>query len=105
MNSARQSIHGSPNKICWQDRMVHRFFRLKRQTCFLQRKINHSREHHILEKQYTHAKGNLPCNQKCRAGCQHLAFNEHSGETSGQAETGNKSLIMYKRLTHASVLP
>ena len=33
------------------------FFHQKRQTCFLQRKINHSREHHILEKQYTYAKG------------------------------------------------
>jgi len=25
-NSARQSIHGSPNKIGWQDRMVHQVF-------------------------------------------------------------------------------
>ena len=45
----------------WRDRLVHRAFPPKRQKCFLQRKINHSREHHILEKQYTCATGNFPC--------------------------------------------
>ena len=38
MNSARQSIHGSPNKICWQDRMVEQFFLPKMANMLLAKK-------------------------------------------------------------------
>ena len=58
------NIHVAPEKGVGGTERSTGFFPPNRITCFLQRKINHSREHHILEKQYTCAKGNLPCNRE-----------------------------------------
>jgi len=75
MNNARQSIHGAPDSMMEDARTAlgnqfmglrirsefrtewsTGFFHLKGEHALARKKINHSREHHILEKQYAYAK-------------------------------------------------